>query len=443
MSVSGNVVAQARSRIGTTLGEKWRLDRLIGVGGMASVYAATHRNKRIAAVKLLHQELSVVQSTRTRFLREGYVANSVDHPGAIAVDDDEVTSDGLAYLVMELLDGESLAQRQDRKGGKLPVSEVIWVADRVLDVLSTAHKQEILHRDIKPENLFLTKGGMIPSVLLGGLVFPEGPRMLKVLDFGVARIRDLADQTGGTESGSLLGTPAFMPPEQARARSAEIDERTDLWAVGATMFHLLTGRHVHIAETANEVLRLAMYKSAPRIRDIDDSVPFALARIIDRALAYERADRWPSAESMREAISEVHVSGALASNALITTPPPSYRGVISSLPAAPPRSAPPPPNESMQPMGSQRPQAPPAPAPPTATLPTGGQLTPTMRASAPPPQFRSYAAVALILLGTTAAGWFARGAIDAPHSASTSIQAAEPEPAATPARPSARPPIEH
>ena len=212
MSVSGNVVAQARSRIGTTLGEKWRLDRLIGGGGMASVYAATHRNKRIAAVKLLHQELSVVQSTRTRFLREGYVANSVDHPGAIAVDDDEVTSDGLAYLVMELLDGESLAQRQDRKGGKLPVSEVIWVADRVLDVLSTAHKQEILHRDIKPENLFLTKGGMIPSVLLGGLVFPEGPRMLKVLDFGVARIRDLADQTGGTESGSLLGTPAFMPP---------------------------------------------------------------------------------------------------------------------------------------------------------------------------------------------------------------------------------------
>ena len=212
MSVSGNVVAQARSRIGTTLGEKWRLDRLIGVGGMASVYAATHRNKRIAAVKLLHQELSVVQSIRTRFLREGYVANSVDHPGAIAVDDDEVTSDGLAYLVMELLDGESLAQRQDRKGGKLPVSEVLWVADRVLDVLSTAHKQEILHRDIKPEHLFLTKGGMIPSVLLGGLVFPEGPRMLKVLDFGVARIRDLADQTSGSESGSLLGTPAFMPP---------------------------------------------------------------------------------------------------------------------------------------------------------------------------------------------------------------------------------------
>ena len=110
---------RARARIGTTLNGKYRLDRLLGVGGMASVYAATHRNNKRVAIKVLHPELSVHAGLRTRFLREGYVANAVEHPGAVAVLDDDVAEDGAAFLVMELLEGETLDEACERQGGKL------------------------------------------------------------------------------------------------------------------------------------------------------------------------------------------------------------------------------------------------------------------------------------------------------------------------------------
>src|ERR1700758_2705979 len=113
------VEERARARVGTTLNGKYRLDKLLGVGGMASVYAATHRNNKRLAVKVLHAELSIHADLRQRFMREGYVANTVDHPGAVAVLDDDVTEDGAAFLVMELLLGETLAEACDRQGGKL------------------------------------------------------------------------------------------------------------------------------------------------------------------------------------------------------------------------------------------------------------------------------------------------------------------------------------
>ena len=189
---------RARTRIGTTLNGKYRLDRLIGVGGMASVYAATHRNNKRVAVKVLHAELSVLEEVRTRFMREGYVANTVEHPGAVAVLDDDAAEDGAAaFLVMELLEGETLAEACDRQGGKLPARAVLAVAYQVLEVLAAADAKGIVHRDIKPSNLFLTRTGHV-----------------KVLDFGVARMREVGSEHA-TMSGLALGTPAFMAPEQA------------------------------------------------------------------------------------------------------------------------------------------------------------------------------------------------------------------------------------
>src|SRR5450755_1151386 len=139
---------RARARIGTTLNGKYRLDRLLGVGGMASVYAATHRNNKRVAVKMLHTELSVLEEVRTRFMREGYVANTVEHPGAVAVLDDESAEDGAAaFLVMELLEGETLAEACDRQGGKLPARAVMGVAYQVLEVLAAADAKGIVHRD--------------------------------------------------------------------------------------------------------------------------------------------------------------------------------------------------------------------------------------------------------------------------------------------------------
>jgi hypothetical protein len=177
------------------------------------------------------------------------------------------------------------ARAQARPGQRLPVAEVISIAGALLDVLAAAHDKGIVHRDLKPENLFLTTKGEV-----------------KVLDFGIARFRDGAAQTTGTRTGSVMGTPAFMPPEQALGDTANVDNRTDLWAVGATMYTLLSGRTVHEADTLNKLLLAAMTKPAPPLAGILPGIAPALAAVVDRALAFDQAHRWPDARSMRAAL---------------------------------------------------------------------------------------------------------------------------------------------
>jgi eukaryotic-like serine/threonine-protein kinase len=275
---------QALERIGTTLKQKWTLESVLGIGGMAAVYVGRHRNASRAAVKVLHRELSVDGGIRSRFLREGYVANTVDHPGAVRVIDDDVAEDGSVFLVMELLQGETIEARARRKGGRLPSDFVLSIADQLLDILAAAHAKGILHRDIKPENLFLTSDGR-----------------LKVLDFGIARLRDAA-QSSATRSGTMMGTPAFMAPEQALGRASEIDVRTDVWAVGATMFTLLTGTYVHNGESANEVLVRAATERAPATRERAPDVPPEVAVVVDRALSFDRDRRWSDALAFQDGI---------------------------------------------------------------------------------------------------------------------------------------------
>jgi serine/threonine-protein kinase len=157
-----DVKRAADARLGRVLRGKYRLDRVLGIGGMATVYAATHRNKKRFAIKLLHPELSTRENIRTRFLREGYVANSVDHPGAVAVLDDDVAEDGSAFLVMELLEGSALDELADKhEGRKLPLALALSIGDALLDVLAAAHGKGIVHRDLKPANVFLTNDGRI------------------------------------------------------------------------------------------------------------------------------------------------------------------------------------------------------------------------------------------------------------------------------------------
>jgi len=284
------LIQRAKLRVGSTLKDKWTLDELVGVGGMAAVYAATHRNGMRVAVKMLHAELSVATSEiKTRFLREGYLANKVEHPGAVRVLDDETDDDGSVFLVMELLDGETLAHRFERKARSLVIEEVLLVSDQVLDVLAAAHEKHIVHRDIKPDNIFLTRGGGV-----------------KLLDFGIARLRELSTDSSATRSGSTMGTPAYMAPEQARARWDEVDARTDLWAVGATMFKLLTGRVVHMADTVNEQLLAAMTLPAPPIGTLAPTVPSPVVEVVDKALAFNKEDRWSDARSMQRAIREAY-----------------------------------------------------------------------------------------------------------------------------------------
>jgi serine/threonine-protein kinase len=271
--------------VGQTLNGKWRVDRLLDVGGMGSVYEGTHRNGRRAALKVLHTRFARDPEVRKRFLREGYVANKIGHPGAVAILDDDTAEDGSPYLVMELLEGESLAGWLQRVGGRLPVTEVLAVSGQVLEVLACAHPNGIVHRDIKPANVFVTTAGHA-----------------KLLDFGLARVRDGTLSLIPTAQGVVMGTAGYMAPEQARGHSDHIDARTDLFAVGAVMFRCVSGRRIHEKPTAVDMTVAAMKEQAPSLATVLPGVGPLLAAAVDRALAFDKADRWQSARAMFEAL---------------------------------------------------------------------------------------------------------------------------------------------
>jgi serine/threonine protein kinase len=275
----------ALGRVGSILNQKWRLDALLGLGGTAAVYAATHRNGNRVAIKILHAHHSLDEAVRMRLQQEGYVANLIDHPGAVRILDDDRAEDGALFLVMELLAGESLDTRLRRKGWRLPREEALGITYSLLDVLAAAHAKGVVHHDIKPDNIFITQQGQV-----------------KVLDFGIARLVDVPQPIHRTRNGGVFGTLGFMAPEQALARVEEIDARTDLWATGATLFTLLTGRLVHQAATVNEQLVTAATCLAPPLASVLPDVPPALALLIDRALAFKPEDRWQSAAEMQEAV---------------------------------------------------------------------------------------------------------------------------------------------
>ncbi len=291
------VDSEALSHIGTVLKGKYRLDSVVGSGGVATVYAATHRNKKRFAIKMLHREFSAHDDVRAGFLREGYAANSVGHPGVVNVLDDDTADDGSAFLVMELLEGRSVENLRERRGGRLPVPVVLAIAEQLLDVLAEAHARGIVHRDIKPENLFITRAGQ-----------------LKVLDFGIARAFDVAqDNPDGWGSGKVFGTPVYMAPEQAAALDGEIDPLTDVWGVGATLFALLSGHTVHEGESIEQVALLAATKPARSLASVCE-VPAPVVELVDRALAFAKNDRWSSAWEMRD-------EARLRAIALLGSPP--------------------------------------------------------------------------------------------------------------------------
>jgi hypothetical protein len=294
MSCEDDIQDFCQRRLATILNKKWRLDALIGVGGMAAVYEATHRTGARAAIKILHPELAALGEFRTRFQREAYIANKIDHPGTVKVMDDDIDEQGLPYIVMELLRGETVEELARGAGGVLPAPDVLTVAMRTLDVLEAAHAAGIIHRDIKPENLFITTDGE-----------------MKVLDFGIARVKD---SLGGhaTRTGVMMGTPAFMPPEQALGRAKKIDERTDLWAVGAVMFNLLTGRYVHEGETDNEMIVSAATRPARSLAKAMPEAPLDLVSLVDCALAFDPEKRFGSAGRMKAELGKLFDSGRVA-----------------------------------------------------------------------------------------------------------------------------------
>jgi serine/threonine-protein kinase len=437
---------RARERLGTTLRGKYRLDRVLGIGGMATVFAATHRNQAELAVKLLHPELSLREDLKKRFLREGYVGNSVKHPGAVLVVDDDVSEDGSAFLVMELLRGKSLEDVWEKSGRALSSRVVTSMALQLLDVLAAAHDKAIVHRDLKPANLFLTLDGSI-----------------KVLDFGIARLRDsLGSNEHATRTGTLMGTPAFMAPEQAQAIAAEIDGQTDLWAVGATMYTLMSGHLVHDGDNSSQLLIRAGTSRAGPLSAVAPKAEPAIAAVVDKALTFEKSGRWPSAHAMRDALQAAAVeafgqapgrdvlSSALASASVDTVISPGHVVVGSASDAGshdptfatPADRRTPPPGSMLPPSGTSRPRSPSQPALPG--LSTGNAVSaesPSTQDTRKQTPRATIVAVAAVLVAAGAVGYgLTRPGPRQVVVAAPAVQPSPPVPAsASPPPPSAAP----
>jgi serine/threonine protein kinase len=272
----------AGAQPGDVLRGKWRLDTRLGRGATAQVFAATHRNGTRAALKLLHPWLAGDADTRHRFLAEGYLANAIGHPGVTRAFDDDTTEDGSPFLVLELLAGESVKAQWVARGRRMDAASVLHIAEGVLEALDAVHARGIVHCDVKPDNLFITSDGRV-----------------RLLDFGIAHA------PGGElqpPDNVMLGTPAYMSPEQIVGPRARVDARTDLYGLGATMWTLLTGRSVFMAASLDELLLTTAREHAPPLATALPGASPALCRVIDRALASCPWERWPDAATMLAAV---------------------------------------------------------------------------------------------------------------------------------------------
>jgi len=306
---------KANERVGQWINRKYCLESLLGVGGMATVYAARHRNGSRAALKILHAEFAREEGVKTRFLREGYVANKVDHPGVVRILDDDETEQGEPFLVMELLEGETLQQLWKRRHRKLPPVEALKIAADVLDTLVPFHEQNIIHRDIKPANIFITGDGEV-----------------KLLDFGVAQMREGGEAM--TRAGTALGTPSFMSPEQAMGKSDQLDGRSDVFSIGATLYACLSGKRLHHGKSDNEAFILAATQPAPSLARTAPDLPTEVIAFVDRSLQWDRRKRFRTAAQMRDACREIVAK--LGGESRFSAPPP---GQGPSHPSIPTRTA--------------------------------------------------------------------------------------------------------
>jgi serine/threonine-protein kinase len=288
----------ADGRLGTTLGAGWRLETVLGRGGTSTVYSATHaRVGTHAAVKVFHRDLAQRPRVLKILLSEARLVAAVNHPGTVRVLDDGVAADGCAFLVFELLVGQTLEGLRQASGGRIPLDEVMPIGDAIMDALAAVHEAGIVHRDLKPANIFILTGGGV-----------------KLLDFGFAKLRGYTAEAAQ----HVVGTPSFMAPEAALGLTKKMDAQTDVWSLGATLFHVLSGQPVHLAEHM-EAMILATASSRPRsLADAAPELSSKLVNVIDRALSYRKVDRWPDIRSMREAWQAAHPHW------LPTLPPPVF-----------------------------------------------------------------------------------------------------------------------
>jgi serine/threonine-protein kinase len=304
--------------IGETI-NNYRVTELLGEGGMGAVYLAEHPFMgRKAAIKVLRREFAEDRGLVERFMNEARAANAIRHPNIIDIIDVGRMASGIPYLMMEFLEGESLANKL--RGGTLAIPDALDIILQTTSALAAAHAKGIVHRDLKPDNLYLVPDDAAPNGI-----------RVKVLDFGIAKLRD--DLSGGmakTQAGALMGTPPYMSPEQCRGITDAIDHRTDVYAMGIILYEMLCGAPPFVSEGWGDVVLAHLTKPPPSPRSRNGAIPESLEVVIMKALAKSVDDRFSSATEMRAALRALTATSTFPPRATAAT---TSTATVGSLPA--------------------------------------------------------------------------------------------------------------
>jgi tRNA A-37 threonylcarbamoyl transferase component Bud32 len=295
---------------GMVIRDKYQVLRRIGAGGMATVYEAKHLAfNEIRALKVVNSRLAEDDAFLKRFRAEAVVTRKLQHPNAVRVDDFDTTEDGRPYIVMEYVEGKDLRHAIE-EAGPFSIQRTLNIGKQIASALAEAHSLGITHRDIKPDNILLIRK-------------PDGTDMVKVLDFGIAKIRDGAADMGTgyttTKTGVVVGTPQYMSPEQAMGKSGEaIDGRSDIYSLGCALYEMLTGQLPFESETPVGLLihHIQTTPMPPHQRAPQQRIPYALSMVLMKAMEKEKDHRYQTAEEMIEALDQaLHATTAMMGSA--------------------------------------------------------------------------------------------------------------------------------
>lgn len=277
--------------LGTVIAETYKINRKLGAGGMGSIYEGEHsRMGRKFALKLLDPAFAENEEVFQRFKREAEIAGQLGHPNIVEVVDFNKTDQGIPYIVMELLNGMDLADWIAKRGA-FSFQAAYPIIAEVVDALEAAHAAGVVHRDMKPQNIFLCERGRRNDYV-------------KLLDFGISKMKQSSSIV--TKTNAVMGTPYYMSPEQAEGKNQDIDSRTDIFALGAIIYEMLTGKLAFYAPSVPTAMFKVCYEEPAPIRDLVPNLPEGLAEVLAKALEKDKNNRYASARALGDDLDRVY-----------------------------------------------------------------------------------------------------------------------------------------